>query len=790
MRYTKSKLIITLSLIVVTVLLSVVYYSSPARSQQGAYFSDVFNMNAYDWKPFSGSWSVVNGEYTEIIDPASEEAWSVAGSTSWFDYTVEAKVYSTDNNGTISLAGRWADNNNYYAMEYSDAGSADSAKIILYKKVNGVRVNLNQWNRSSDNRVPYIGQGAGGVANNPYPVVFKLKLSGAAINVYVNSELIGTTSDTSLYYGKIAVGEFNRQVYFDDVYVWDVTPPRLFPITVPYNVGNAVSIEFSSEEYASDRIDYGLTAAYGSSKVNTLRELKHSIDISGLAPNTTYHYKVTITDAGGNSTSSGDMTFTTGPTADLVVPVVSDITYNNITASTAVISWNSNELSNSIVDYGIAPGSYKWSLSYDEKVTNHAVYLSRLDDITRYYVRVKSRDIAGNLGVSTEYTFDTLKNLKPKITGVSTGSSPSVNLTVYWERIPVAVHYKVYVSTSNDWNAVPDAVIDETGANNCYYQKTGLTNNTNYFIKILAEDAVADSGFTIARAYPPDANPHGNYWDNPQLCQNCHAAHFGSGPKLILQDGSTRLCITCHDGSQSKYDVLRGEFKGADGGLYQSIAGPYGNLEGVTVEQVYSPTSRHDLDIYLYAATGNNIEDIDVADSHLSCASCHDPHGTENYRNLRENMHVSLDPSVPPIKTEAYAVTNATSEKTTYVQGAVEFCGSCHSDFNQGAGASEVARTVTAQPGMQLSSASLQKYMHPVNINAQYVTSSGYQVPVPTNLPFENGKIICQTCHFTHGTLNTGSHVRRDGFPSTVLKRYNETVGCEDCHDKTDHPDE
>ncbi|MFZ5640508.1 MAG: cytochrome c3 family protein [Bacillota bacterium] len=799
MRYPSNKFYLLLTIIFVTALAGMVYYISPARSQQGAYFSDLFNMNAYDWTPAAGSWAVVNGEYTETVDPSSEEAWSVAGSTSWFDYSVEAKVYSTDSNGTISLAGRWADINNFYALEYSDTGTADSAKLTLYKKVNGVRVNLAQWNRSSNTNVPYIGEGAAGVANNPYPVIFKLKFLGANIEAYVNSTLIGFTSDTSLYYGKIAVGEYNRQAYFDDIYVWDVTPPKISNIAESYITGSTVTIDFLTDEFASHRIDYGQTTSYGSSKVTTVRDLNHSVDISGLTPNTTYHYKITVTDAAGNATSSADRTFTTGATVDTVAPSVYNVAYSSVTANTAVITWNSDEPGNCTVDYGTSPGSYKYSLSYDNKTTEHAVYLSKLTGLTTYYFRVKTRDVAGNIGISPEYNFTTLKDIKPKVTRLITGSTPSVNVTVYWERIPVAVRYKVYVAPDNNW-ITPDAIINESGQSQYYFNKGSLTANLNYFIKILAEDSVSDSAYTIARAFPPDTNPHGYYWDNPELCQNCHATHTAAGPRLIVNENTDELCVTCHDGSQSKYDVLRGKYKGplsldhpVDPGhttWYDSIAGPYGSMEGKTVEAVYTPTSRHDLNIYNYAATGNNIENVEVADARLSCASCHDPHGSENYRNLRENMQVSLNPSTPLIKTEAYSVTYATYEKTTYVRGAVEFCGACHSDFNQGAGASRTALTTTQQPGMTLSTSSLHKYMHPVNIDAQYVTNTGYHVPVPEHLPYENGQIICQTCHFTHGTYNTGTHTRRDGFPSTVLKRFNETVGCEDCHDKTDHPDE
>lgn len=792
MRYRSSRFYMMIISIALIAVLGSAYYVSPVRSQQGAYFSDQFNMNAYDWTPTGGNWAVVNGEYTQTIDPSSDEYWSVAGSISWFDYMVETKVYSIDKSddgeGYFTLAGRWADENNYYGLKYSDTGTPESAQLALYKKVNGVSVPLTTWYRSTDSRVPYIGEGAAGVTGNPYPVVLKMKFLGSNIEVYVNDEKIGSSSDTSLYYGKIALGQKNRQVYFDDVYVWDVTPPVLHSITVPDNVGNAISLQFSTDEYSSYRVDYGTTASYGLSKITTVRQLSHNVDIAGLTPNTTYHYKVTVIDAGGNSTSSEDRTITTGPIADVTAPTVNSITYGDITAGSAVIYWTSSEPGNSIIDYGTSPGSYQYSLSYDEKTTAHAVYLSRLDGKTKYYFKVKTRDIASNLGVSTEYVFETLKNLKPRINKVVTGSTPTVNLTVYWKGIPEAARYRVYVSSDNDWS-VEDAVIDETGQSQYWFNKESLVANNNYYIKVLAEDAVADSAFTVAKAFPPDANPHGYYWDNPDLCENCHATHKADGPRLLREVNADRLCLTCHDGTGSKYNVLSGKFKGLDAAMYPSVAGPYGSLEGITVEEQAYVTSRHDLDIFIYAATGNNIENLETADSHLSCSSCHDPHGNENYRNLRQNMRVSSDPSIPLIQTEAYSVTATTYEQPVYVRGAVEFCGSCHSDFNQSAGASRTARITTDQPGLHLASASLYKYMHPVNIDAQFVSKTAYAVPVPTYLPYENGRIICQTCHFTHGTMNQGTHNRRDGYPSTVLKRFDQTVGCEDCHDKTDHPD-
>lgn len=790
------KLKIAAGILVLAAALGVLFYSSPAISQQGALFSDQFNMNAYDWTPVNGQWQVVDGEYTETVDPDAQEVWSVGGqSLAWFDYTVEARVYSTDkgNNNpndpdTISIAGRWADEKNYYALEYADTGSSSGTnfpRMTFYKKVNGLKVNLVTWNKNTNPVVPYIGEG------NP-PVIIKMKFVGANIDIYIDGVLLGSVTDTSLYYGKIAVGEYNRQVYFDEVYVWDAVPPRLFTPTVTKNVYNAVMIDFTTDEYTSYRVDYGETAAYNQYVITTLRELQHQAILSDLetGPTKHYHYKVTVTDAAGNTTSSGDFTFSTDGPPDLTGPTISEVVYSQVYATSAIVTFNTNELANSSIDYGLSPGAYKWSLSYDDIVTSHTLNLSRLEGQTKYYFRVRSRDIAGNSGFSPEYCLETLKDLKPKITKVTVGAEPSTNVAVYWKGVAGTVRYYVYISPDNNWGT-PDATIEFTSPGTYSYQKSGLDENRNYFIRVIAEDETT-SAASEARAFPPDNNPHGHYSEHPELCQNCHSTHDAQGARLISEVNPDRLCFTCHDGTQSKYDVLRGKFKGVDNQFYDSVAGPYGTLEGRVVEAAYEPTSRHDLNIFLYAATGNNIDNIEVADSHLSCSSCHDPHGQDNYRNLRSNLQVTLNSNYN-VDCTAYSVTGATYEKAVYVRGAVDFCGGCHSDFNQGEDASRKARITTDQPGMTLSLASLNMYMHPVNIDAQYVTDSAYHVPVPNELPLEegtpNGKIICQTCHFTHGTRNTGDHTRRDGYRSTVLKRFNQTVGCEECHDKTDHPD-
>jgi beta-lactamase superfamily II metal-dependent hydrolase len=91
---------------------------------------------------------------------------------------------------------------------------------------------------------------------------------------------------------------------------------------------------------------------------------------------------------------------------DTTPPVVSGETATTITANSAVITWNTNEASNSVVEYGLTT-TYGSTASDATNVTNHSVQLSGLSANTVYHYRVKSTDAAGNTAVSSDHTFQT-----------------------------------------------------------------------------------------------------------------------------------------------------------------------------------------------------------------------------------------------------------------------------------------------------------------------------------------------------------------------------------------------
>lgn len=103
----------------------------------------------------------------------------------------------------------------------------------------------------------------------------------------------------------------------------DPTAPDISNIVVTESDTSA-TITWDTDKIADSLIDYGLTSSYGSSSSDTNFNTSHSIQITGLTAETTYHYQITSADPSSNSTSTVDATFTTLATITTVADPTSD----------------------------------------------------------------------------------------------------------------------------------------------------------------------------------------------------------------------------------------------------------------------------------------------------------------------------------------------------------------------------------------------------------------------------------------------------------------------------------
>ncbi len=131
--------------------------------------------------------------------------------------------------------------------------------------------------------------------------------------------------------------------------------------------------------------------------------------------------------AGANGCSG-----TTGPgqpPPDTTPPNISAVSAGSITTAGAVIGWTTNEGSDSQVEYGTTTSYGQSSPLNSSLTTNHSVTLSGLTASTLYHYRVKSKDAAGNLATSGDFTFMTASSADTTPPTVSM-TAPANNATV------------------------------------------------------------------------------------------------------------------------------------------------------------------------------------------------------------------------------------------------------------------------------------------------------------------------------------------------------------------------
>jgi hypothetical protein len=88
-------------------------------------------------------------------------------------------------------------------------------------------------------------------------------------------------------------------------------------------------------------------------------------------------------------------------------PTIFTVTASGITASTATITWTTDEAADSQLEYGPTTAYGSSTPRGPTLVATHSQALSDLTASTLYHYRVKSKDALGNLAVSSDQTFRT-----------------------------------------------------------------------------------------------------------------------------------------------------------------------------------------------------------------------------------------------------------------------------------------------------------------------------------------------------------------------------------------------
>jgi Concanavalin A-like lectin/glucanases superfamily/Bacterial Ig domain/Lysyl oxidase/Purple acid Phosphatase, N-terminal domain len=119
-----------------------------------------------------------------------------------------------------------------------------------------------------------------------------------------------------------AIGPTNHRWNVAAVEVLPGTPlppgPRISDVVVLDRTSSSARVTWTTDLPSTTQVEYGPTSSYGwSTPLVTTPVTAHSASITGLAAETTYHYRVVSRDAAGNTTRSPDFLFTTAGVSTL-----------------------------------------------------------------------------------------------------------------------------------------------------------------------------------------------------------------------------------------------------------------------------------------------------------------------------------------------------------------------------------------------------------------------------------------------------------------------------------------
>ncbi len=193
------------------------------------------------------------------------------------------------------------------------------------------------------------------------------------------------------------------------------------------------------------------------------------------------------------------------PAADIAPPVLSLIAASGVSQTGATIGWTTNEPADTVVEYGLNTAYGALSALNTTLTTIHSAILNGLTAGTLYHYRVKSKDAAGNLSASSDFTFTTSPSASgPVISGVTASDVSSNGAVVSWTT-DAAADTQVEFGPTTAYGTVSELDPRLTTAHTGHV--LGLAPSTLYHYRVRSRNAAGlsvsgDRTFTTTAATP------------------------------------------------------------------------------------------------------------------------------------------------------------------------------------------------------------------------------------------------------------------------------------------------
>jgi hypothetical protein len=248
--------------------------------------------------------------------------------------------------------------------------------------------------------------------------------------------------------------------------------------------GDSVTITWTTDQPLTSQVAYGATTAYGSlSTFNPNPVTSHSVNLTALAPGTTYNFSVLSANSDGQISKSPNFTFTTSSVAGM--PLTTKITVDKVTANSATINWSTDQPSTSQVEFGTTTAYGTLSGFGPSLVTTHSVTLNGLTAGTIYDAATLSANSSGQVGKSADVTFTT-SAAPPVFSQVSATNITAGSARITWTTDQPSTS-KVDYGASTAYGSVSDSSTSLTTSHSVILR--GLTPGTPYNYSVTSTNA-------------------------------------------------------------------------------------------------------------------------------------------------------------------------------------------------------------------------------------------------------------------------------------------------------------
>lgn len=307
---------------------------------------------------------------------------------------------------------------------------------------------------------------------------------------------------------------------------------------------------------------------------------EHSVTLSDLEEDTEYYYRIIGYDEQGNGPGESDIrSFHTEILPDSKPPEIMDFDIIGKSDRTATIFWETDELSNSSIEYG--PTAEYGNIKSDLKLMfKHSITLFDLEPSTMYHFRINATDASGNTNLTQDLTFETEESpdiTPPSISNLKVTDITETTATIVW-------------ATNEPTNLIvrygEDTKYGVTVSVQDYYWKmfsikiTGLNPSTIYYYQVESADPsgntkiVGDASTWFNTTGPPDITP-------PQIID---------GPKVTVLTDTTATIEWITD-EESDSTVEYGLSTGY--GLPPVSSGEYLLVHNITLTDLSPSTTYH-----------------------------------------------------------------------------------------------------------------------------------------------------------------------------------------------------